>query len=843
MAERLYMASTDLEIRIDDYLNDKLQTQADLDSLDSLVDDVTNRHNLLREQLKDAHVALEDARKASIDHKDLVRRKAEQLRQDEEEVERRIQHLANSNESDAAIAMFEGSMERLHRLELAVKYVSTLSEATGLQEAAERDLESNPARALRSYRHVRLLSQALRNAQPAAEGAAPHLLNEIEQQVSRLHESFRKILETRFEKTLSQLGWPRTELQTSGSLLEQWTSDVNLLLELQEPDLEDFYADPTRRSEPLPLLLPLQVMARPFMLRFRYHFYGKKPTNRLDKPEYFFSHIQDLLESHSPFINDMLQPILDQRNDLQNLDEDMYPDAVSCFISTLLPAVSEKSLSLIPQIATQPQLLSHFVHELISFDMTVRDSWAYTPSTNLLANWQGLTSSTLGTKNYFEVWLQAERQFASERYIAIRDAAESGELDLESTDSRTTKPSKGAVRVNDLLETVTDRYRHLTSFSYKIKFLVDIQLDIFDDYHARLHDALQAWIMTSHTAGRLVQGQNMADQGSFSLQGIESLCRVFGSADYLERKMSDWSDDVFFLELWEELNDRASLKQKRASFDPQQQLNFDEIAAKTSASMMSKDDETREGEGGALFDETAAAYRRIRERTEEQLLRAIDFNIRNSIKAFNSMGGRATLSDTAADPSSLVQSSSLDSLTQTLSSLFSYLFGVLGPIPLRRMTRHACHTVSREIWDNALLKHNFSSTGYAQFRRDITAIQDCIDAAIRAPGEAGKGMQQLDQALILLGLPIRASSNAETNSDDDENGAWDFDDAAEHQESDSETPPAIPDEDKIWGLWEVEKRLNKSNAAARTVLAEMGLTEINEKDARRIVARRVEVNS
>ena len=98
MAEPLYTSSTDLEMRIDDYLNDKLQTQADLDSLDSLVDDVTNRHNLLREQLKDAHVALEDARKASIDHKDLVRRKAEQLRQDEEEVERKVQYLANSNE-------------------------------------------------------------------------------------------------------------------------------------------------------------------------------------------------------------------------------------------------------------------------------------------------------------------------------------------------------------------------------------------------------------------------------------------------------------------------------------------------------------------------------------------------------------------------------------------------------------------------------------------------------------------------------------------------------------------------------------------------------------------------
>ena len=221
MAEPLHAVSTDLQIRIDDYLNDKLQTQADLDSLDSLLDDVKNRHNLLREQLKEAHAALEDARKASDDHRDLVRRKAEQLRQDEDNVEQRIQQLANSNESDEAIAKFEGSMERLHRLELAVKYVNALSEATALQEAAQRDLESNPARAVRSYSQLRLLSQALRNAQPAAEGAAPHLLNEIEQQVSRLYESFRKTLEARFEKTLGQLGWPRTEIQMFEQLLER----------------------------------------------------------------------------------------------------------------------------------------------------------------------------------------------------------------------------------------------------------------------------------------------------------------------------------------------------------------------------------------------------------------------------------------------------------------------------------------------------------------------------------------------------------------------------------------------------------------------------------------------
>lgn len=41
------------------------------------------------------------------------------------------------------------------------------------------------------------------------------------------------------------------------------------------------------------------------------------------------------------------------------------------------------------------------------------------------------------------------------RYQNIINTPESGELDYDSVDSGATKPSKAAVRVNDLLETVT----------------------------------------------------------------------------------------------------------------------------------------------------------------------------------------------------------------------------------------------------------------------------------------------------------------------------------------------------------------------------------------------------
>lgn len=43
------------------------------------------------------------------------------------------------------------------------------------------------------------------------------------------------------------------------------------------------------------------------------------------------------------------------------------------------------------------------------------------------------------------------------RYKDIIDESESGEIDYDSVDQGVTKPTKAAVRVNDLLETITGK--------------------------------------------------------------------------------------------------------------------------------------------------------------------------------------------------------------------------------------------------------------------------------------------------------------------------------------------------------------------------------------------------
>jgi hypothetical protein len=96
-----------------------------------------------------------------------------------------------------------------------------------------------------------------------------------------------------------------------------------------------------------------------------------------------------------------------------------------------------------------------------------------------------------------------------------------------------------------LLIRITDRYRPLTSFSQKLTFLIDIQIAIFDKYHEKLLSNLEAYLTMTTALGRAMGSVTKEEQERLlGVAGLERLCKTYGSADYLEKAMRDWSDDV-----------------------------------------------------------------------------------------------------------------------------------------------------------------------------------------------------------------------------------------------------------------------------------------------------------
>ena len=443
----------------------------------------------------------------------------------------------------------------------------------------------------------------------------------------------------------------------------------------------------------------------------------------------------------------------------------------------------------------------------MNFDNQLREEWAYTPGPTPEETWKGLTWEVLVTKDWFSKWLQVEKEFALARYRSIIDTEDSGEIDYDGVEPGASKPTKAAIRVNDLLETITERYQPLSSFSQKIRFLIDIQITIFDLFHERLHSGLEAYLAMTSTIGRTVQGSGNQPnlQG---VAGLERLCRIFGSAEYLEMKMQDWSDDVFFLELWYELQDRVEQNTQtgRPVAGP---MSVSDVAARTSSSVANN------GNGdkveGALFDETASAYKRLRVRSESVIVSALVSSIQSSLRPYSRVSTWASLS---TNPEETVSTPSFDVANgiRTLSTELSFLSQVMAVAPLRRVNRQLLLAIQTYIWDNVLMRHTFSAIGVAQLALDVNALCDAVDAAVRIPdeGESERVMQKLREGIRLLGLPLTCDPR-----DSSPNSGFD--------------------------LRSAEMGIFESNESARKVLARLDMEFLTEAEARAILERRVEL--
>jgi hypothetical protein len=220
----------------------------------------------------------------------------------------------------------------------------------------------------------------------------------------------------------------------------------------------------------------------------------------------------------------------------------LYTDPVSAFITALLPVVQEKVNGLLNVVSQEPQFLSNFILLLVKFDESVRKQFKYDGGDSK-NGWKGLTWEALDT--WFDRWLDVEKVFALGRYEDIIAAPDSGQIDYDSTGIGRTKPTYGASKVTDLLSNVTKLYQPLRRFSWKLRFLIDIQLAILDRYHNRLRDSLDAYQAITSTVGRTLHGVTREQQAALEgTGGLESLCKVYGSADHIISTLHDWSNDI-----------------------------------------------------------------------------------------------------------------------------------------------------------------------------------------------------------------------------------------------------------------------------------------------------------
>lgn len=148
---RGHESAEERDIRVEDYLNDKLQTSADLESLDILLDSIKNQQGLLKTQarlntlpnalsalltkgqLREAEIRHAETTKASNEHSSILLQEVKRFKKQQAGIDRRLLILTQSDTSDDAIRKFDSSMESLQRLDVAKGYFELLTEVENLR--------------------------------------------------------------------------------------------------------------------------------------------------------------------------------------------------------------------------------------------------------------------------------------------------------------------------------------------------------------------------------------------------------------------------------------------------------------------------------------------------------------------------------------------------------------------------------------------------------------------------------------------------------------------------------------------------------------------------------------
>lgn len=151
--------------------------------------------------------------------------------------------------------------------------------------------------------------------------------------------------------------------------------------------------------------LAISALAQSLILRFRYHFDGKRQTNRLDKPEWYFAHILNALHDHESFIQHEVQSLLKQGG----LNE---TDAMTDFITALLRPLTKKIRASMPQLLGMPSILAHTLYQALHFDHSIRNAYSYSRrlADGKTGEWKGTADIVLGNKAWFDGWRESERK-------------------------------------------------------------------------------------------------------------------------------------------------------------------------------------------------------------------------------------------------------------------------------------------------------------------------------------------------------------------------------------------------------------------------------------------------
>ncbi|KOS14481.1 rint-1 family protein [Malassezia pachydermatis] len=335
-------------------------------------------------------------------------------------------------------------------------------------------------------------------------------------------------------------------------------------------------------------LWAVNVLMEPLLLRFRYHFDGARPTNRLDKPEWFLSHMISLLKVNSVLFEPALDPwshggdvaqLTRVRHDVSIesplRERHIAVDAPSELLHAILHPLRLKIQASMPRLANDHALLAHNISQFITFDSELRDTYAPSITASQGQGAVYLADEVLENDAWFQAWLDGERTFTEERFNTLLQAPGAWALvqadTLDTEEEATTEESdvnavvdtdtttRCAATLMHMLTSITERYQPLHSLIRRCAFIIQVQRPLLRQFLDRLIRHLDAFETMSTAFSRALPGDiaslssNANTDAVRGVNGVTRVAKALLSASYVKRQLEEWAESSLFLNMAHEV--------------------------------------------------------------------------------------------------------------------------------------------------------------------------------------------------------------------------------------------------------------------------------------------------
>lgn len=537
-----------------------------------------------------------------------------------------------------------------------------------------------------------------------------HLVKFTSDTINFWHKILKNKLASQFEDVLKSLGWPfvGTSLKTPPSQSPELRAHMETLFsQLLIIQLPDGLRVTAQRSEEgmdtKPLLLPLQLMVKSFRKRFRFHFYGNRQTNSIDKPEWYFAQVLGWIRDHTHFLDQRVQPILSKTGH----------ESISAkveFMRGMVSLVTEKMTNDLPETMYDEHIFSHLVDEAILFDRELKDGYSYPPDLPCCLG-------VLTLPRAFHKWMLVEKQFAGVKMDAMLSspsAWQSQYKDIADVDELKV-PECGESFIT-LMLTITDRYKSLPTVIHKVRFL-KLQLHLLEDFRIRLVQVMQGVIHDPLS---------------------DIFCAIINAVYYVTEVLQEWCNLPFFLQLqYQHLTlddaDDAQEQPLYSSSSPTAVSSPVSMSSPTSvsspsilttASSPTSDVSLYEDLGNvaeeleiSMFEEAIDTYNQLKTEMLKNIVKCIELDVQSRSQAYRK--DKWLLLSSHRDPSLTLSSSACEMLLvlkDHLTHIQTQLSKPLFTLAWQRLAER----LDKFILEEVILQNRFNDGGASQLEFDMT---------------------------------------------------------------------------------------------------------------------------